>query len=153
MTLLRKDIFSIMTKYIPFLLLFLSLIFSPGCRKNKNVVPYVPVDIYINISLPAYSDLNIIGGWAYVSGGSKGLIVYRQTADIFMAYDRHCTYNADNPCGSAIVDSTGLYAKCDCDGSKYQLYDGQVVNGPATYALKQYQTSYNDLNNTLHVYN
>jgi len=131
----------------------LLLTITQSCRKNTNIVPYVAVDIYLNISLPAYSNLNVIGGWVYASGGSKGLIVYRQTADVFMAYDRHCTYNADNPCGSATVDSTGIYAECDCDGSKYQLYDGQVVNGPATYSLKQYQTSFNDINNTLHIYN
>lgn len=135
------------------ILLALLIGITQSCKKNTNNVPYVPVDVYINISLPAYSNLNVIGGWAYVSGGNKGLIVYRQAADVFMAYDRICTYNVSNSCGSVDVDSSGSYAICSCDGSKYQLYDGQVVKGPATFALKQYQTSYNDMNNTLHIFN
>lgn len=143
-----------MLKSVPITIALLLIGITQGCKKNKNNVPYVPVDVYINISLPAYSNLNVIGGWAYVSGGNKGLIVYRQAADAFMAYDRICTYNASNSCGKVDVDSSGSYAICPCDGgSKYQLYDGQVVKGPATFALKQYQTSYNDINNTLHIYN
>ena len=29
-----------------------------SCTKNQNIVPYVYVDQYINISLPSYSSLN-----------------------------------------------------------------------------------------------
>jgi len=116
-------------------------------------VPYVPVDLYINTSLPAYVNLIAIGGWTYVSGGSKGIIIYRQTSDIFMAYDRHCTYDVNANCGAATVDSTNVVINCDCDGSRYQIYDGTVIEGPATYGLQQYQTSYDMMSNTLHVYN
>jgi len=124
-----------------------------GCNKNNQIVPYVYVDLYVNISLPSYSSLNAIGGWVYVSGGSKGIIVYRQTADQFSAYDRHCTYNGDNSCGPASVDSTNSYVNCSCDGSQYQLYDGLVIQGPATYSLKTYQTSFDLMTNTVHIYN
>jgi len=121
--------------------------------KNQNIVPYVYVDLYLNTALPSYSSLNAIGGWAYVSGGSQGIIVYRQTYDTFSAYDRHCTYNAENPCGTAKVDSTGTFVECGCDGSQYQLYDGLVIQGPAGYSLKGYRTSFNSFNNQLHIYN
>ncbi len=145
-----------MTRKIATLLLipsFLLFLLSASCRKSNQAVPYVPVDLYINVSLPLYSNLNVVGGWVYINGGSKGLIVYRQTTETFMAYDRHCTYNIDNPCGAASVDSTNLTISCDCDGSQYQIYDGAVINGPATYSLHQYRTSYNPANNTLHIYN
>ena len=124
-----------------------------SCNKNNQVVPYVYVDLYVNISLPSYSSLNAIGGWAYVSGGSKGIIVYRQTTDQFAAYDRHCTYNSDNPCGPASVDSSNTYVACSCDGSQYQLYDRLVIQGPATFSLKPYQTSFDPMTNTVHIYN
>ncbi len=130
-----------------------SLLLSASCNKNNNNVPYVPVDLYINVSLPSYSNLNIIGGWIYVSGGSKGLIIYRQTTETFMVYDRHCTYNVNDPCGKAVVDSTNISVSCDCDGSQYQIFDGAVINGPATLPLHQYQTSFDLLGNTLHVFN
>ena len=133
------------------LLLFLVVIFS--CNKNQNRVPYVPIDLYINVTLPLYTNLNVIGGWVYVSGGSKGLIVYRQTSETFMIYDRHCTYDVNAPCTPASVDSTNLAVSCDCDESQYQLYDGAVINGPAAYSLQQYQSTYDGLANTLHIYN
>tara|TARA_B100000609_G_C17117118_1_gene382903 strand:- start:6 stop:497 length:492 start_codon:yes stop_codon:yes gene_type:complete len=129
------------------------LLLSNSCSKNKNIVPNVFVDQYINLSLAAYSDLNIIGGWKYITGGSRGIIVYRQSFNQFSAYDRHCTYNSDNPCGIATVDSTNSYVECACDGSRYQLYDGLVIQGPASYSLKNYRTSFNELNNTLHIFN
>jgi len=139
---------------ILFASLFISnLFFNYGCIKSNQIVPYVYVDLYVNISLPSYSSLNAIGGWVYVSGGSQGIIIYRQTADQFSAYDRHCTYNAENPCGSASVDSTNSFVNCSCDGSQYQLYDGLVIQGPATYSLKGYQTSFDPMTNTIHIFN
>ncbi len=143
-----------MKKIVLFLLLinaFTLIHFS--CKKKNQSVPYVPVDIYLNISLPAYVNLSGVGGWTYVTGGSKGLIVYRQTLDNFMVYDRHCTYNVDAPCGAATVDSSNVTISCTCDGSKYQIYDGAVIQGPATFGLKQYSSSYDEYNNTLHIFN
>ena len=138
-------------KYIIYILM---ISFSlQSCVKNNNLVPYVPVDLYLNLYLPGYSSLNAIGGWAYVSGGSRGIIIYRQSVDLFAAYDRHCTYNADNPCGIAEVDSSFTFVECSCDGSQYQLYDGLVIQGPAGYSLKPYRTSFSPINNVVHIYN
>ena len=128
-------------------------IFLTSCVKNTNIVPYVYVDQYVNISLPSYASLNAIGGWVYITGGSEGIIIYRQSYDQFAAYDRHCTYNADNPCNKASVDSTNSFVECSCDGSQYQLYDGLVIQGPASYSLKNYQTSFNSMTNELHIFN
>lgn len=130
-----------------------TLILFLSCSKNQNIVPYVYVDQYINISLPSYSSLNYIGGWTYITGGSRGIIIYRQSYDQFSAYDRHCTYNADNPCGKATVDSTNTFVECSCDSSRYQLFDGLVIQGPATYSLKNYQTNFDVITNQLHIFN
>ncbi|MBP6271608.1 MAG: hypothetical protein KA394_03620, partial [Fluviicola sp.] len=55
------------------------LLFLPGCSKNKNhPIASIPFDFQIDLSLPSYQDLNGVGGWAYVNGGIKGIIVYRQ---------------------------------------------------------------------------
>ena len=137
-------------KYISF---FLFTVLAISCVRNQNIVPYVYVNQYINISLPSYSSLNAVGGWIYITGGSKGIIVYRQSFDQFSAYDRHCTYNANDPCGKASVDSTNSFVECSCDGSQYQLYDGLVIQGPALYSLKPYQTTFDPLTNQLHIFN
>ncbi len=146
-----KQIYSFILRFL--LLSSLTLILFVSCSKNQNIVPYVYVDQYINISLPSYSSLNYIGGWTYITGGSRGIIIYRQSYDQFSAYDRHCTYNADNPCGKATVDSTNTFVECSCDSSRYQLFDGLVIQGPATYSLKNYQTNFDVITNQLHIFN
>ena len=132
---------------------FLLIVLTTGCVRNQNIVPYVYVNQYINVSLPSYSALNAVGGWIYITGGSEGIIVYRQSFDQFSAYDRHCTYEASDPCGKAYVDSTNTFVECSCDGSQYQLYDGLVIQGPAVYSLKPYQTSFDPISNQLHIFN
>lgn len=140
-------------KFLQLALVCMVCLSAKSCVKNNNLVPYVHVDLYLNLYLPSYSSLNAIGGWAYVSGGSRGIIVYRQSSELFATYDRHCTFNADNPCGIAELDSTFTFVECACDGSEYQLYDGLVIQGPATFSLKPYRSTYNSMNNTLHIYN
>ena len=146
-----NQIYSFLLRFL--LLSSFTLILFVSCSKNQNIVPYVYVDQYINISLPSYSSLNYIGGWTYITGGSRGIIIYRQSYDQFSAYDRHCTYNADNPCGKATVDSTNTFVECSCDSSRYQLFDGLVIQGPATYSLKNYQTNFDVITNQLHIFN
>ena len=51
------------------------------------------------------------------------------------------------------VDSTNSFVECSCDSSQYQLYDGLVIQGPATYSLKNYQTSFDVMTNQLHIFN
>tara|TARA_B110001452_G_scaffold258073_1_gene252895 strand:- start:884 stop:1321 length:438 start_codon:yes stop_codon:yes gene_type:complete len=139
-------------KFKNIVLLFFIFILN-SCEKNQNIVPYVYVNQYINISLPTYSNLNSIGGWVYISGGSKGIIIYRQSYDQFSTYDRQCTYNSDQGCGKVTLDSTNTHLECDCDASQYQLFDGLVIQGPANYSLKNYQSSFNVSSNQLHIYN
>ncbi len=137
------------------IILFLAVLsfMQTSCNKNNQTVPYVPLDSYLNLNLPAYINLNGIGGWAYVSGGNEGLIIYRQTQDNFMVYDRYCTYNVEGSCGAVMVDSSNISISCECDGSKYQLFDGAVIQGPATTNLHQYRFEYNSNSNQLHIYN
>jgi nitrite reductase/ring-hydroxylating ferredoxin subunit len=143
-----------MKKIIAVVLFIVGLsLFQASCKKNKQYVPYVAIDTYLNLNLPSYINLNGIGGWTYVSGGNDGLIVYRQTQTVFMVYDRYCTYNVDGSCGAAAVDSSNVTVSCACDGSQYQIYDGAVIQGPATTNLHVYRADYNESSNTLHIYN
>jgi Rieske Fe-S protein len=125
-----------------------------NCKKNQNQdnAPIVPVDIYVNLNLPQNQPLAIPGGWAYAQGGIKGVIIYRRGMDEFVAFDRNCTYNEENSCGTATVDSSNVLIDCSCDGSVYNIFDGSVNQGPATLPLRQYNASY-DGGSTVHVFN
>lgn len=124
----------------------------PSCKKEQQQgVPLTGVNIQINVNLPEYIDLSAPGGWAYVTGGSQGLIVYRRSIDEFVALDRHCPYQPTNLC-RVNVDESDLVARDSlCCHSAFMLYDGGVVVGPAATGLTNYNTSFNGT--TLRIYN
>ena len=125
------------------LLLFVLVNLSFSCKKdNAETIPYVPINIYINTSLPQYQTLTSVGGWVYTNGGNKGLIVFRNSIDQVTTYDRYCTYKAPQSCGAGAIDSSNVQISCDCDGSKYSLFDGSITKGPATIPLVRYSTSF-----------
>ena len=139
------------TKFF-FLITILSLIFIKCDKNNNDVVPNVYVNFTIYINEPDYAELNAIGNSVMVTGGSKGIIIYRSSLNEFCAYDRCCTYKPSEKDeyvqlleqGSPIVvDST-------C-GSKFNLVDGSVINGPAVLPLKKYNADFDG--NGVHVYN
>ena len=81
------------------------LLFLVGCRQtNNNGIPYVQVNIKLYTTDPAFFNLNAVGGWEYINGGSKGILVYRSGIDEFKAYDRHCPYQPSDACSKVAVD-------------------------------------------------
>lgn len=118
-----------------------------ACKKEEN--NNVPLtEVYINIVLddPDYIKLKTVGGWEYITGGSRGIIVYRLNQDQFMAYDRHCTFQPTNSCALVSVDVNNITASDDCCGSSFLLQNGSVSKPPASTALKSYNTSFDGTN-------
>ncbi len=121
----------------------LVLMTTLGARCNRDsVVPYVPVQFEINVNLPAYQALNAPSGWLYVSGGSRGIIIYRLNNDEFMAYDRHSTYNIEDGC-QVTVGEDNILISDPCSASQWLIIDGSVSVGPAERPLQQYNTFWN----------
>jgi hypothetical protein len=142
----------------PFSLLFLALVFF-SCKKTQNVsnasnpVPYVTVNLSINMDLPQYSSLNTQGGYIYLDNeGARGIVVIHDFSDQFWALDRNCTYNVNDSCAKVTMETSGLSLRCGhydakknwlgCCNSKFNL-DGTVLSAPATYPLKRYQVNRN----------
>jgi hypothetical protein len=126
-------------KYSVVLVTFIVLVVA--CTKDNGVIPFVPVNFTINIHNPSYIDLNAVSGWTYVSGGSRGILVYRKSLDEFLTFDRHSTYDSQAGCQVAL-DSTNLILVDDCSGSKFLITDGSVLNGPASIPLWQYNNTF-----------
>lgn len=133
-----------MIRNITYILLFIVLVTLPlSCGKEDHPVPDYWVNFTINLESTQYIELNGIGGWAYFSGGYKGVIIYRWSFDEFKAFDRACPHHPYEACG--VVDVTDPpIATCECCGSQYLLIDGSVVEGPSKYPLKQYRTFFQD---------
>lgn len=139
---------------LPFLALAIAALLANGCKKDReSAIPLVGVDININLNLPEYNALQVPGGWAYLIGGSEGIIVYRKSSDEFTAVDRHCTYQPADQC-RVTVDGSGVIARdTTCCHSAFLLMDGSVTQGPAALGLKQYHTLYNGNTQVLRIYN
>jgi nitrite reductase/ring-hydroxylating ferredoxin subunit len=138
----------------PFRTLLTLLVVSlfAACEKNKTTgVPPVGLDISININLPEYANLQVPGGWVYITGGSQGIIVYRYTQDQFTAVDRHCPYQSAELCRVTVDESNVLARDTACCGSAYLLFSGEVAEGPSATNLTRYNTNWNGT--TLRIYN
>ena len=123
-----------------------------SCQGEEHPIPNVPVNISINLDLPSYQQLNAPGGWAYVNGGSRGIVVYRNF-DEFVALDRHSTYNSDDPSAVVMVDSVNFFELVDTtSGSRYSIQSGVVLAGPAKFALRRYSATWDGLY-TVNIYN
>ena len=134
---------SVLLKVLPPGLICLFFLTQSACKKENNRrIPYVPVNAVLYISDPQFNRLNVVGGWVYINGGSRGIIVYRRGQDDFVAYDRHCTFEPDNACGRVSVNNTQIQAVDSCCGSEFILTDGNVTKGPATIPLQDYITSF-----------
>jgi hypothetical protein len=130
------------------------LLLSSKCNnQNQHPVPFVPVDITIDIQLPSYSNLQGVGGWTYLNGGSRGIIVYRKAIDEFVAFDRHAPSDPEGSCPIALYpDNQNFLQLIDsCNNAVFSLYDGSPVSN-SIFGLRQYATQFNG-NNLLRVYN
>lgn len=137
------------------LVIFCALFFLLACSDNNenNNIPLVPVDFVVQLNDPDFIKLKTIGEWVYVTGGSRGIILYRLDATTIKAYDRHCTFQPSNSCALVAVDPTGNSATDDCCGSTFLLLNGSVSRPPATIPLKQYNTSLDVNQTTLRIFN
>lgn len=136
-------------KHVAFCCALVLAAFS-SCKKDKDEIPDVYVDVYLFTTDLAFSPLNATSGYTYVSGGSKGILVFRKSQTEFMAYDRHCTY--DVPAGNVVtVDASGLIAVDPGCSSKFLITDGSPNSGPAYNPLKQYNVAFDGT--ALHIYN
>lgn len=126
------------------LILLGSLLLIPACRRDdRGGVPVTPVEISINVNNPSYAALAVTGGWLYLSGGSRGLIVYRRSPEEFVALDRHCPFQPGELCRVFVDESEVIARDSLCCGSAFLIMDGSVTQGPAALSLQRYNTTFN----------
>ncbi|MEO6884090.1 MAG: hypothetical protein ABI199_08700 [Bacteroidia bacterium] len=131
--------------------MLLSLFLNNSCSKGtdpstdtstSSAVPYVAVNISINTGNLLYKSLETVGGTLTLTGGYRGILLYRKDANTIVAYDRTCTYNITDGNGVVQVQNNGTAICLDCS-STYNLYNGSVNSGYSTIGLKAYTTTFN----------
>lgn len=127
-------------------ILFLSLFFLSGsCEYIHDTIPNVAVDFTIYPNHANYYQLNHYGGHVYVTGGVSGIIIYRLNENTFKAYDRSCPHDWENLESWLWVEDSGLTIYDSCCGSRFNIIDGTVINGPAEVPLKYYRATYDGM--------
>ncbi len=144
-----------------------TVLFYSACNKghiNPNI-PYGTIRIDIDPNSTFYQELNTVGGWTYVnngspgvfiSGNSRGVIIYRNGKSDFMAYDRMPPNDPDKCCDSQgncthlVVGDFYPLVKDTCTQNSYLLLDGNLFQGTGRYPLIRYSAVYDG--DLLHVY-
>lgn len=119
------------------------LLFTTACRDSDSVGPRIPevyVDEQINVNSQLYPGLRQDNGYAYIAGGYKGILVVRQNAGQYLAFERACPHDPTSTCSGVEVDASNLFIVDDCCGSQFNL-QGNVTGGPSVYGLLQYRTA------------
>ncbi|MFM7079758.1 MAG: hypothetical protein ACKOYC_08190 [Bacteroidota bacterium] len=141
-------IFVYMKKWLSVALLVVLL---GSCSKDEtNDIAQYYVDFTLYLNEPSCVDLTVVGGWMYVNAGTKGIIIYRKSTTEFAASERNCTYDPTANC-SIVEVLSGISAIDSCCTSRFSIFDGSVINGPATKPLYQYRTLFDG--NALRIYN
>lgn len=144
-----------MNKFVLSIIAGFTLLVIFSCKKSRdeNSIPNVSVDLVVPLGLPQYASLNSIGNSLAISGGVKGIIVYRKSIDEFTASERSCPF--DPLVNDAIIEIDtsqviGVDRHC---GSKFSFADGSIIQGPASRGLKQYTCEYDAATQQIYIHN
>jgi hypothetical protein len=120
-----------------------------GSKNNAQpLIPYAPVNLSLSLASQEYAALRFDNGAVTLpvkgpagNGGVKGVIVVRQSAGIFLAFERNCPYQPYDACATVSLDrNSKLFMRDSCCTSQFD-FKGQVTGGPAPLPLKQYSVS------------
>ena len=148
-------------RHVILILLCTSLCQVTSCKKNSatELIPTGPVNISIDLNLPAYTRMRFPGEFIFLEGGIKGVLLIHDFDDKWYAFERTCAFEPLNLCSKLQIDTNGLAIRCGtiengayqkCCDSKY-TYSGFPTAGPAQGALARYNVS--RLGNVVSVYN
>ena len=149
-----------MKKTFSILSIFTILIFNcltiNSCGSTEDTVscfPNSPINVTLNLNLPAYNNLNQVGGWIYVNeqqAGTRGLIVVRASNTTFKVYDRNAPHICpDNTTTLEVKDNISVI--CPKDNATWILITGQPTAG-ANIPPKTYPYNFDANSKVLNIY-
>ena len=122
----------------------LMVIFVTSCNKKpENQIDInVHIDFTIYPNTLEYQELNIVGGWMYLTAPlpSYGIIVYKYSIDEFMAYDRKPLIS-NGSCPDNRLDVDFPFIVDECNGQTYSILNGFNQNGDGSH-IYWYQTEF-----------
>ena len=133
----------------------LCLMVLPACREEVSPVSPIPdvvVQEQVNLNSVSSQELKLGDGrYIYISGGIRGIILYRKSTDIYLAFERKSPYRPEDSCGIITVPSSRFYMEDTCHKCTFG-WDGRPQSGPCREILKQYRVQFIN-GNTLSITN
>lgn len=134
-----------------FFIVNFSLLIAACSSDSNNVQPSVPygvVNLSFDLTNQQYTALRRDNGAVTFPtnspvgpAGVKGVIVVRENASTYRAFERNCPYRPYDACALVSLDpSSGFFLLDTCCGSQFD-FRGQVTGGPSSRPLVQYSTS------------
>ena len=118
-----------------------------------NCFPDLPVNVILNLNLPAYYNLQNVNGWIYVNqqeSGTRGLIVVR-TTNGFKVYDRNAPHICPDSNTTLSVENN-IKMVCPKDGAEWILLTGEPIK-IASIAPKTYRYNFDSATGILTIFN
>lgn len=136
----ERDFMNTLTKFS--LSLIFSVLFLGSCDNTdpEDQIPLTLVNETINLTNQQYQNLQFIGGHVTISGGVRGIIIYRVSTTEYRAIEANCSFEPLNSCAQVEPESSGLFLIDNCCTSTFN-FDGFPTGGPATLPLRLYNTS------------
>lgn len=106
-----------MLKKIVFLLSIGLFINCTDTTNLGNCIQTLPLSMATDLNNPEMINAQTPGGFAHLSGGNKGILLFNKNGTEFVAFDKLCP---NNDCNSAMVFNNRLL-QCTCDKSKYSV--------------------------------
>ncbi|KQS93703.1 hypothetical protein [Chryseobacterium sp. Leaf394] len=149
-----------MKKTFSLIIFSIFLIFSNlslnSCGSTNDTVscfPNAPVNVSLNLNLPAYFNLTQPQGWIYVNeqqSGTRGLIIVRGAGNTFKVYDRNAPHLCpDTDTTLEVKDNISIV--CPKDNATWILLTGNPTS-VTSLPPKTYLYNYDASTNTLNVY-
>ncbi len=121
---------------------------SSSANNAEPLIPYAPVNLALDLTNQQYRALRFDNGVITLpvqgpagTGGVKGVLIVRQNASTYLAFERNCPYHPYDACSLVSLDrSSRLFLRDSCCDSRFN-FTGQVIGGPAVRPLLPYHTS------------
>ena len=147
---------NIYTSLLALSLVISTLFISKSCSNRDDTVvcfPEVDINVVLNLNLPAYQNLQTVGGWLYIdeqSSGTRGLIVVR-TTNGFKIYDRNAPHICPESNTTLVVENS-IKIVCPKDGAEWILLTGEPIK-ISQLPPKTYSFTVDNVSNTLFIQN
>lgn len=83
----------------------------------QNCIRTLPLNILRDLNNPELINVQTPGGFAEISGGNKGILLFNKNGTEFVAFDKLCPAS---DCNQPMIFENRIL-KCSCDNSRYSV--------------------------------